>query len=64
MPSRPSQVLRASTLCALCLSASSTPVGEHVLPRALMKNCFLNPRGLRDRADRGVSVTQDRHEPR
>jgi hypothetical protein len=45
MSPRPSQVLRASTSCALCLSAPSTPVGEHVLPRALKKSLFPESKG-------------------
>jgi hypothetical protein len=45
MASSPSQALRASTLCALCLSAPSTPTGEHVLPRWLMRRLFPKSEG-------------------
>jgi hypothetical protein len=45
MPPRPSQALRASTVCAFCLEAPSTPTGEHVLPRGLTKKLFPESKG-------------------
>ena len=45
MPPRPSQALRASTICAFCLEAPSTPTGEHVLPRGLTKKLFPESKG-------------------
>lgn len=37
--------MRAQQWCALCASAPSTPAGEHVLPRSLIRACFPLKRG-------------------